>query len=407
MPSPRMPASPREAPEHRPRRTPCPCASVRLAESPPGPAVERDLHPGGGLDRRSPARPGTLWSSSGSSSSVTSCALAVGLAVQRAVRRHQRARAPSRAARRASRRSSTPAIAESGRWRTRHGVDPAAAPSRHCGGSKRGGHALAPRRAAQPGQVDHVGLLGQLSGPLDARLAGSGSLTESISTTWDRCSRASTASWWPCGAQTTVAMSVTTSGSTIVSSFVRCFVPDVEHDPLARQGELAGAVVLARRRERHGGVDRRAARLDRAQDRARRVVAADVLEPVEDLAAPLAVDHHHEVEHPRGRERLVLRGTARRAARAAPPRSPPGVVSCALQTAPASTSDRPPAVAAARAARRPPPGPACRPRSVASGVRPPAQPSRIGSMMRHCASTSSSRVNSVASPRMASMIRRS
>ena len=46
--------------------------------------------------------------------------------------------------------------------------------------------------------------------------AGSGSFTESSSTICARSSRASTASGWPCGDHTSVARSVTTSGSTIV-----------------------------------------------------------------------------------------------------------------------------------------------------------------------------------------------
>ena len=70
-------------------------------------------------------------------------------------------------------------------------------------------------------------------------------------------------------------------------------------------------------------------------------------------------------------------------------------------------SDRPPRVVAERAARRPPPGPACRPRTAAAARASAAHACTIGSMMRHCASTSSLRVKSVASPRMASRISRS
>ena len=55
--------------------------------------------------------------------------------------------------------------------------------------------------------------------------AASGSFTESISTTCAICSSASTASGCPCGDHTSVWRSVTTSGSTIVSSFARCFSP--------------------------------------------------------------------------------------------------------------------------------------------------------------------------------------
>ena len=64
---------------------------------------------------------------------------------------------------------------------------------------------------------------------------------------------------------------------------------------------LAG-VLVAHHRDR---VERVPAFLDRAQDRARGVVAADALEPVGDLALPGAVDDHDQVEHARRRERLV------------------------------------------------------------------------------------------------------
>ena len=116
--------------------------------------------------------------------------------------------------------NSSPAHGRLGVVAHRHRADPAqlVAPLRRVEGR---GHPLAPRRRAQPGQVDHVGLRGQLAGARRPPRRGSGSLTESTSTTWDRCSSASTASGCPCGDQVTVAMSVTTSGSTIVSSFSR------------------------------------------------------------------------------------------------------------------------------------------------------------------------------------------
>ena len=46
--------------------------------------------------------------------------------------------------------------------------------------------------------------------------------------------------------------------------------------------------------------------LNRAQDRARGVVATDPLEAVGDLTLPLTVDNDDQVEHPGGRERPVL-----------------------------------------------------------------------------------------------------
>ena len=139
-----------------------------------------------------------------------------------------------------------------------------------------GGDPLAPRRRAQPGEVHHVGLLGRARARAGRPCRGSGSLTESTSTTWAMCSSESTASAWPCGDQTSVARSGTTSGSTIVSRCGRCCGPDVQHDLLVAERDLARAagrramvivstasIVLA-------------ARLDRAEDRARGVVAAHV-----------------------------------------------------------------------------------------------------------------------------------
>ena len=84
--------------------------------------------------------------------------------------------------------------------------------------------------------------------------------------------------------------------------------PEVEDDALAGKCELAGLVGVRGAAVRgHGDVrvDRRAPFLDRAQDRARGVVAAHALEAVEHLAAPLAVDHDDQVEHARGRVGLV------------------------------------------------------------------------------------------------------
>ena len=52
-------------------------------------------------------------------------------------------------------------------------------------------------------------------------------------------------------------------------------------------------------------VERLAALLHRAQDRARRVVAAHALQPVGDLALPRAVDDHDQVEDACRRQRLV------------------------------------------------------------------------------------------------------
>ena len=80
--------------------------------------------------------------------------------------------------------------------------------------------------------------------------------------------------------------------------------PIVELHALARDGDVARprlGVVGADARPR---VDRLRARpRPRTAIEPRRVVAADALEPVLDLAAELAVDDDHEVQHPRGHER--------------------------------------------------------------------------------------------------------
>ncbi len=79
--------------------------------------------------------------------------------------------------------------------------------------------------------------------------------------------------------------------------------PHVDLDVLAHHPEAAaGRVLVAHHRHR---VERVPSLLDRAQDRAGGVVAADPLEPVGDLALPRAVDHHHQVQHAGGSKRLV------------------------------------------------------------------------------------------------------
>ena len=76
---------------------------------------------------------------------------------------------------------------------------------------------LAPGRRAQPREVDDVGALGQLPARVDGG-AGIGLVRPSRSARpGPGSSSESTASGWPCGDQTSVARSVTTSGSTIVS----------------------------------------------------------------------------------------------------------------------------------------------------------------------------------------------
>ena len=232
MPSPRMPPSPREAPSTVHSDT-WPLRSRRLAEQPAGPAVERDAHARRRCRSRCPARPGTLWLSSGISSSATSWRLPCAFPCRPA--RAGISDPASQPRREASQpQNSTPAMPESGRWRTRTRVDAAQllAPLRADRRSRPPARATG-CPAARPGRPRRP--------PWPARcarataLAGSGSLTESTSTTWDRWSRASTRLAWPCGDQITVGMSVTTSGSTIVSSLLQVLRAEVEHDALARQ----------------------------------------------------------------------------------------------------------------------------------------------------------------------------
>ena len=78
---------------------------------------------------------------------------------------------------------------------------------------------------------------------------------------------------------------------------------ELELDPLPAERERALGPLGG---DAAPGVDRRAARVHRAQDEPRRVVAADALEPVLDLAPELAVDDHDEVEHARRDEGVLV-----------------------------------------------------------------------------------------------------
>ena len=151
------------------------------------------------------------------------------------------------------------------------------------------------------------------------------------------------------------------------------------------------------------------ARLDRAEDRARGVVAADVLEPVLDLAAPLAVRDHDQVEHPRRHVRLVLRvALLEQLAQRGLDLGGRGVLRSSRRPRPSAIGLRSRAtLALAQQDASASSGPSEPAGYCGSGPGVCAQASRIGSQMRHCASTSSSRVKSVASPRIASMISRS
>ena len=80
---------------------------------------------------------------------------------------------------------------------------------------------------------------------------------------------------------------------------------DLDLDTLARDRDVPWDRLGVLGPDPRPRVDRLAPRLDRAQDEPRRVVAPDALEPVLDLAAVLAVHHHHDVQHARRHERVV------------------------------------------------------------------------------------------------------
>src|SRR4051794_525648 len=81
-------------------------------------------------------------------------------------------------------------------------------------------------------------------------------------------------------------------------------LPEGELDALLAHVDAAGGILG--RAHRYPRVDRRAAGLDSADDRPRRVEAADALQPVLDLTAPVALDDDDEVQDARRGERLVL-----------------------------------------------------------------------------------------------------
>ena len=161
MPSPRMPPSPREAP-----------STVQLDSRPLGStrgrgrraAIEGDAHAGGARDLHARQSRDALALIRDQLHDHVG-PLAVRLAVHRAVSRARARRPPSRAGMRARRRR--------GRRRRpsrampdRDPVDAAElhAPLRRVEGRR---DALAPGRAAQPGEIDDVGLLGELAGAVE------------------------------------------------------------------------------------------------------------------------------------------------------------------------------------------------------------------------------------------------
>jgi hypothetical protein len=167
-----------------------------------------------------------------------------------------------------------------------------------------GGQPLAPRRAAQPCEVDDLAALGELAGARERRLDRG--LVDGVGQHDLRDRRAAGAA----GRQRVDGLGMAVrrpDGSAQVGDDERVddrvevaqvALADLHDDELAHGRELAGAHV-ALDGDRGLRVDRRAARFDGADDRARGVVAPHTAQAIGDLAAPLAVDHAHEVQRPR------------------------------------------------------------------------------------------------------------
>ena len=416
MPSPRMPRLAARGAEHRPLALAVPSRVAAARAQPAGAAVERELAPGRGLERDAREAAAPTASASGSS------------AQRRPSWRRARAcpRSRRRVARRArpafqpSREASQPN--EQQRRGARVGVvadrdrgDRARARARSGGGSKRRGDALAPRRRAQPGEVDDVGLLRQRRAHAAARPRASGSSTESqqhdLGQAQQRVDRLAVAVRRPqqrrqVGDDERVDDRVEVRrGARSPRSRTTCSRGQRE---LAVRGSARSSAI-----DRDARVERRAPRLDRADDRARGVVAADAAQAVGDLAAPLggrrcATRLSTRAGHVRRRSRRgARRAGARSAASIAVGRRVLRAPDVSRRIGASGIRSR----ASRRrraAARRPPAGP-CVPAAYCGsgpGVACPAA-RRSGRRSRHCASTSSLRVNSVASPRIASMISRS
>ena len=164
---------------------------------------------------------------------------------------------------------------------------------------------LAPRRRPQPGEVDDVGVAGQVAGARERadrlrRRSSESSRITSISGSSRRI-----ASSWPCGAHAIVGILGCEHRVDDRLSASRCSGPRSISTCSRRTPRLpaSGLLVADASRPRRACV---ASLLDRAQDGARCLVAPDALEPVGDLALPVAVDDHDQVQHPGGHQRLVL-----------------------------------------------------------------------------------------------------
>ena len=161
----------------------------------------------------------------------------------------------------------------------------------------------------------------------------------------------------PCGDHTIVARSVTTSGSTIVSSFGRWRSPIEQLHALAPDRDRARLRARPRCRSARVAASRRRPGSTATSDQPRRVEAPDALEPVLDLAAELLVDDHDHVHHARRHVRALLLVALGEHVAAAPPRSAPGVVSSSRQTSSMATALASGAGRSARRRRSGPPEP--------------------------------------------------
>ena len=138
-----------------------------------------------------------------------------------------------------------------------------------------------------------------------AAKAGSGHCSESTRTTWASRRSESTASGVPVrrpddGGQ--VAHDERVHDRVHLGEVCLAYL---DQHLLVVERELAGSPVTLHPRG-DPRVELRPPGLHRAEDEPRGVVAAHALQPVQDLAAPLVVGDHHEIEHPRGCDRLVL-----------------------------------------------------------------------------------------------------
>ena len=242
MPSPRMPASPREAPStvH--------CALVARARAcggragRPAPRSSASVRARRRSRASRPARPRHRHGVGRAPGAASTSAAARARAPAQRVAVARRAGSGCQPRRERSQPTSSSAgDAESGWWRTVTPAIACAARARRAAGrrSRRGARATASsaatrgrrrrraRRARRARRSASAGV-GLVDGVAAARPGASVAAS------------ASTASGWPCGDHTTVARSVTTSGSTIVSRCAQVLLADVDDDRLAQQRELAG-----------------------------------------------------------------------------------------------------------------------------------------------------------------------